>query len=85
MKKFGILIAVSALAFVPATFLAGPTVYPTGTTIYMPEKCWSGYTIYQTEASPGAVLIDMIRPRGRPGRITISLGKERRSATTCQG
>ena len=59
MKKFGILIAASVLAFLPATFLAGPTVYPTGTTIYMPEKCWSGYTIYQTEAAPGAVLIDM--------------------------
>ena len=59
MKKFGILIAVSALAFVPATFLAGPTVYPTGTTIYKPDKSWSGYTIYQTELAPGAVLIDM--------------------------
>ncbi len=59
MKTIGLLIAVSALAFVPSTFLAGPTVYPTGTTVYKPDKAWSGYTIYQTEASPGAVLIDM--------------------------
>jgi hypothetical protein len=39
--------------------LAGPTVYPTGTTIYDPERTWSGYTIFQTETSAGAVLIDM--------------------------
>jgi len=40
-----------------------PTVYPTGTTIYYPEKCWNGYTLFQTELhrknTRGAVLIDM--------------------------
>jgi hypothetical protein len=39
------------------------TVFPTGTTIYQPEKCWNGYTVFQpmmNEAeSPGATLIDM--------------------------
>ncbi len=35
-----------------------PTVYPTGTTIYEPEKCWNGYTIFQPGDS-GATLIDM--------------------------
>ncbi|MBI2853898.1 MAG: aryl-sulfate sulfotransferase [Chloroflexi bacterium] len=39
------------------------TVYPTGTTIYDPEKCWNGYTIFQPimfeRTSPGATLIDM--------------------------
>ena len=34
------------------------TVYPTGTTIYEPEKCWNGYTIFQPGDS-GATLIDM--------------------------
>ncbi len=34
------------------------TVYPTGTTIYEPEKCWNGYTIFQPGDS-GAILIDM--------------------------
>jgi hypothetical protein len=37
-------------------------VYPMGTTIYYPEKCWNGYTIFQTamhSADAGAVLIDM--------------------------
>jgi len=34
------------------------TVYPTGTTIYDPEKCWNGYTIFQAR-DVGATLIDM--------------------------
>ena len=40
-----------------------PSVYPTGTTIYDPEKCWNGYTIFQATMfqgnEVGAVLIDM--------------------------
>ena len=35
-----------------------PSVYPTGTTIYKPEKCFSGYTIFQAK-EVGALLIDM--------------------------
>lgn len=35
-----------------------PTIYPTGATLYNPEKAWSGYTIYQA-AEVGALLIDM--------------------------
>jgi hypothetical protein len=40
-----------------------PSVYPTGTTIYYPEKCWNGYTLFPSEMhhnpSRGAVLVDM--------------------------
>ena len=40
-----------------------PTVYPTGTTIYDPEKCWNGYTLFQSGVyhfkSVGAILTDM--------------------------
>jgi hypothetical protein len=36
-----------------------PTVFPTGTTIYEPNKCWNGYTVYPTKTETGAVLIDM--------------------------
>jgi hypothetical protein len=40
-----------------------PSIYPTGTTIYYPDKCWNGYTLFQTELhmknSRSAVLIDM--------------------------
>ncbi|WP_411349117.1 aryl-sulfate sulfotransferase [Paenibacillus sp. WLX2291] len=35
-----------------------PSIYPTGTTLYNPDKAASGYTIYQA-ADTGALLIDM--------------------------
>ena len=41
------------------------TVYPTRTTVYDPEKCWNGYTLYETKSvipdSPtgAAELVDM--------------------------
>ncbi len=43
----------------PATFYGFPSVYPTGTTIYQPDKAWNGYTIFPTPEAQGAVLIDM--------------------------
>jgi hypothetical protein len=40
-----------------------PSIYPTGTTIYYPDKCWNGYTLFGAELhrnnGRGAVLIDM--------------------------
>lgn len=38
--------------------MAYPTIYPTGTTIYDPDKCYNGYTIFQAKET-GACLIDM--------------------------
>jgi hypothetical protein len=38
--------------------MAYPSVYPTGTTIYNPEKCWNGYTIFPAK-EVGALLVDM--------------------------
>ncbi|HSR10786.1 MAG TPA: aryl-sulfate sulfotransferase [Thermodesulfobacteriota bacterium] len=38
--------------------MAYPSVYPTGTTVYDRDKCWSGYTIFQAKEL-GAALIDM--------------------------
>lgn len=35
-----------------------PTIYPTGVTIYKPEKCWRGLTIFEAQ-EVGALLIDM--------------------------
>lgn len=35
-----------------------PSIYPTGTTIFNPDKCWNGYTLYQA-VEKGAILIDM--------------------------
>jgi len=38
---------------------SAPSIYPTGTTIYRPDKAWSGYTVFDTPNEQGAVLIDM--------------------------
>ena len=35
-----------------------PTIYPTGATIYNPEKAWSGYTLFPLKGQ-GVMLIDM--------------------------
>ena len=54
---------VSAASLIAAAIyslsVAFPTVYPTGTTIYQPDKTWSGYTVFGTPGVPGTVLIDM--------------------------
>ena len=42
-----------------------PTIYPTGVTVYNPEKCWSGYTSMPVKEL-GALLSDM---NGREGRL----------------
>ena len=53
------LLAILTLLSLPLTFLAAPSVYPTGTTRYDPGKAWNGYTIHDTPDEQGAVLIDM--------------------------
>ena len=35
-----------------------PSIYPTGTTIYNPDKCFNGYTVFQIKEL-GALIIDM--------------------------
>ena len=42
-----------------------PSVYPTGATIYLPDQCWSGYTIFQAKEL-GVLLIVM---NGREVRL----------------
>ena len=48
-----------AAVLIPSRFEAFPSVYPTGTTVFQPDKTWSGYTIFDTVDEQGAVLIDM--------------------------
>ncbi len=38
--------------------MGSPKIYPTGVTIYKPEKCFNGYTLYNAP-EVGAVLVDM--------------------------
>ena len=42
-----------------AAALAAPTVYPTGTTIYDPERTWNGFTVLSPLGEQAAVVIDM--------------------------
>ena len=68
-KKLLALLAI-LLVFIPATLFASPSVFPTGVTIYKPDKCWNGYIVlsnvlhgmpdkFPERAKKGVVLIDM--------------------------
>jgi arylsulfotransferase ASST len=60
MRKLPIFLSLALTFFFPLTLLAFPSVFPHGTTIYNPDKCQSGYTVFGTEVEgEGAVLIDM--------------------------
>ena len=59
MKKGFIFTAIIVSLLMPLISFAFPTVYPTGTTIYKPDKCWSGYTVYKDYVRQSTVLIDM--------------------------
>jgi hypothetical protein len=46
-------------AILPACVGAAPTVFPTGTTLYEPDKTWSGFTVLSILDTPAVVVIDM--------------------------
>ena len=48
-------VLISALALT----LAGQSVYPTGTTIYKPERTWNGYTVLSPLGTQAVLVIDM--------------------------
>ena len=52
-------IAAVMMAVAGATLVGVPSIYPTGTTIYHPDKAWNGYTVFDTPGEQGAVLVDM--------------------------
>ena len=47
------------LLVVTSGLMSFPSVFPTGTTIYYPEKTWNGYTIHDAPDGHGAILINM--------------------------
>ena len=54
------MLAMAALIGFPPSFInAIVSVYPTGTTIYQPDKTWNGYTLLDTADGEGVALIDM--------------------------
>jgi hypothetical protein len=48
-----------AVLFLSALGQAGPSVFPTGTTIYDPARAWSGFTVLSPLQTQAAVVIDM--------------------------
>jgi ribonuclease PH len=49
----------AVLALAAAMVLAGPSVYPTSTTIYDPDRAWNGYTVLSPLGTQAAIVIDM--------------------------
>jgi len=56
MKYISGFILLGLLIAIPIVISANPTVYPLGTTIYKPDKCWNGFTILSSEEGR---LVDM--------------------------
>src|SRR6478736_3456287 len=42
-----------------ALTLVAQTVYPTGTTIYSPDRTWNGFTVLSALQTPAVIVIDM--------------------------
>ena len=58
MKRLLIFIGLCSLVSLPVALYAFPTVYPHGTTIYKPDKCFNGYTVLPTKGE-ATVVVDM--------------------------
>ncbi len=56
MKRSTLSILLAYFLLIPVLTHAHPTVYPLGTTIYKPDKCWNGFTILSADKG---LLIDM--------------------------
>jgi hypothetical protein len=50
---------VAVLAYAVTATLAAQTVYPTGTTIFDPDRTWSGFTVLSPLATQSVPVIDM--------------------------
>ena len=48
-----------AIAIAAVVLLAGPSVFPTGTTIYDPARAWNGFTVLSPLGTEAAIVIDM--------------------------
>ena len=59
MLKRSLAFGLMPIALAAALAWAAPSVYPTGTTIYDPERAFSGYTVLTPLGEQAAVVIDM--------------------------
>ena len=51
--------AAAVFLFAVAVTLTAQSVYPTGTTIYDPERAWNGYTVLSPLGTQAVIVIDM--------------------------
>ncbi len=49
MKCYFLFFVLATLVLLPAAIHSHPTVYPLGTTVYKPDKCWNGFTILSVD------------------------------------
>lgn len=59
MTRLATALASALLCLAAVQGSTSPSVYPTGTTIYDPERAWNGYTVLSPLSSGAAVVIDM--------------------------
>ena len=59
MRRPALACAAAFLIHALALSLAAQSVYPTGTTIYDPDRAWSGYTVLSPLAAQAVIAIDM--------------------------
>jgi hypothetical protein len=59
MTKTTIVAGACLSLFLGTMMYARQTVFPTGTTIYKPDKCWNGFTIFSAKVTGESTLIDM--------------------------
>jgi len=53
----GVALSLGMLAAGPGA--ASPTVFPSGTTIYEPDKAWNGFTVLSPLGTPAVIVLDM--------------------------
>ena len=49
----------AVLAAASAILLAGPSIFPTGTTTYRPDRAWNGFSVLSPLGTPAVIVIDM--------------------------
>src|SRR5215471_714275 len=59
MNRLTHVAAATVLMFVAALILAGQSVYPTGTTIFDPDRTWNGFTVLSPLGTQAVIVIDM--------------------------
>lgn len=53
------LVGTTVIALTASVLIAAPSVYPSGTTIYDPDRAWNGYTVLSPLGVQAAVVVDM--------------------------